>query len=156
MKAWAFWDQGPFVAPWWIGPRHTNFNDGSICAFDRNHESAWRFGGSLRQLVDYFTLWTIRHLHLRTFGKWPGMQSVPEALRYERVLEFSPDELCGCGNSRTKYRDCCQRQDRSFSQITLAARYFLATKGGDRAPPLAVSRFVDERDNPPDLGNVFS
>jgi hypothetical protein len=30
-RAWGFWTAGAETA--WIGPRHTNFRDGSICAF---------------------------------------------------------------------------------------------------------------------------
>lgn len=153
VKAWAFWDQGPCAPPAWIGPRHTNFNDGSICAFDPRDESAWRFGWPLTRLIDYYTLWAVRHLHLKTFGSWPGMQSVQ--LPYERILEFTPDELCGCGNSRTRYRDCCQPKDRARNQIALAIRHLLATNGGERHPPDKVIAFVNQAENPPSVGDIL-
>lgn len=153
VRAWGFWDQGIIAPPVWIGPRHTNFNDGSICAFDRRDESAWRFGEPLIRLLDYYTLWSLRQLHLQTFGRWPGMQSA--GIPYERILELSSEEFCGCSNSRTKYRDCCEARDKRRDPIVLAIQYFALTNGGERHPPAAVVAFAQRRGDPPPISTIF-
>ena len=82
VKGWGF--RGCYLVGYeWIGPRHTNFPDGSICAYDIR-DATWAFGDSLVELLDLYTLWALRHLHLSTLGRWPGAQSIPHA--YERIM----------------------------------------------------------------------
>jgi hypothetical protein len=59
VKSWAFYSSA--VGVFWIGPRHTNFPDGSICAFEPR-DGTWCFGDSLVELLDLYTVWAIRHI----------------------------------------------------------------------------------------------
>lgn len=129
------------MAPVWIGPRHTNFPDGSICAFDPA-DSTWVLGDPLVELLDIYTIWAVRHLYLQTFGRWPGRQSVAHAA--ERVLEFRPDEYCGCAEGHRLYRECCMTKDLARNRIEDSLTFFWRT-GGFRNPPDAVKKFVSER-----------
>jgi len=72
VKSWGFWREYA-IGVRWIGPRHTNFNDGSICAFEPT-DGTWTFGSSLVQLIDLYSVWALRHLHFELFGRWPGRQ----------------------------------------------------------------------------------
>jgi len=109
-RAWAYWKLGDF--PKVIGPRHTNFPDGSICAFVPD-DTTWSRADGLLALIDLYSTWVIRHLYLEHFGRWPGPQHGPTAL-YRRI-EFSPDEWCGCGSGR-RYRECHEAADRLLSE----------------------------------------
>ena len=78
--AWAYWyGQGQAT---WIGPRHTNFNEGSICAFplQSNHlDCEW----PLTRYLDLLSEWCARHLYLAVHEKW-------QALR--RTLDLIPSQ----------------------------------------------------------------
>lgn len=106
VQGWGFWKTA--VSRTWIGPRHTNFPDGSICAFE-TADGTWGPGAPLVALLDLYTVWAARHLHLEWFGRWPGFQSVPHPA--ERICEIRDDEFCGCGNFTDLYRDCCKPDD---------------------------------------------
>jgi len=106
VQGWGFWKTA--VSRTWIGPRHTNFPDGSICAFEMA-DGTWKPGDSPVALLDLYTAWAARHLHLEWFGRWPGFQSVPHPA--ERICEIRDDEFCGCGNSTHLYGDCCKAVD---------------------------------------------
>jgi hypothetical protein len=108
-RAWAFWRDGS-----WVGPRHTNFPDASICAFYLEDQS-WEPGDSLVTLFDMYSLWVVRHLHLKLMGWWPGEQVAKE--RAERVAELEPNEWCGCVWASGRYADCCQPVD--LAEISL-------------------------------------
>jgi hypothetical protein len=137
VRAWAYWTT-PFSAQW-IGPRHTNYPDGSICAFFPA-DNTWVPGDSLIALLDLYVLWAIRHLHLKTFGYWPGPQH--SSTVGERKREFKDGELCGCDNPRGTYEACCKSGDNlpdlppSNSELE---RYQGAVV---RRPPKAVDRYV--------------
>lgn len=147
-RGWAFWGATPVSTPVWIGPRHTNFPDGSICAFEPL-DGTWLYGDSLVGLIDLYTLWAVRHLYLEIFGRWPGYQSVPSL--YERVLELGADEHCGCKNSSALYRDCCRDRDLARDLVSDGLRFLLATAGGMRRPPVAIVRFANGIDGPPPI-----
>ena len=68
-KSWGFWTTPIYNE--WIGPRHTNFPDGSICAFEPRDET-WINGDSIVKLLDLYSLWALRHQHLEILGRWPG------------------------------------------------------------------------------------
>lgn len=104
-RSWGFWISDISLKPVWIGPRHTNFPDGSICAFEPK-DRTWCAGQSIVTLLDLNTLWALRHRHLEMFGRWPGRQSVEHP--YERLQELKEDEFCGCQNSNLLYKDCCR------------------------------------------------
>jgi hypothetical protein len=151
VRGWGFWED-PLALPWWIGPRHTNFPDGSICAFEPTDQT-WVMGDSIVELLDLYTVWALRHFYLEVFGRWPG----PQAVRwpYERLLEFRADEHCGCGASAKLYGECCLRKDLSRKRIPLAISFLAQTGGGHRRPPVAVVNFSRDRGEPPRLRDVF-
>lgn len=147
VRAWGFWGC-PMVGYSWIGPRHTNFPDGSICAFHPS-DGTWQIGDSLIELLDLYSLWAVRHLYLRKFGRWPGLQSVPHS--YERILELQIDEYCGCENFDRRYGECCRERDRSLDQVSTALGFLRHSGGGLRQPPPAIMKFVLERQTPPKI-----
>jgi hypothetical protein len=148
IRSWGFWtDRG------WIGPRHTNFPDGSICAFDLR-DGTWQLGDPLVQLLDIYSVWALRHLHLSEFNRWPGPQSVP--FLYERLWEFKDDELCGCGATEDKtYAECCKPGDLRAPAVQEAVNFSLPRFGGLRAPPRMVTEFQCGLAEPPATAAIF-
>jgi len=151
VRGWAFWES--VVGAQWIGPRHTNFPDGSICAYDPS-DGTWEFGDPIVTLIDIYTVWALRHLHLEVEGRWPGPQSVPHI--YERLLEFRDDELCGCGRSDRKYSQCCKPSDLKANRVTAAIRFGVFTGWSCRRPPDSIWQFIQKRKQPPELESIFS
>lgn len=159
-KAWAFW-----VSPsekLWIGPRHTNFGDGTVCAFSPA-DRAWSEGGDLMVLMALYSVWALRHLHLEIFGRWPGKQYAltgadPSLQAYYRRAECIADELCGCGSGTRRYADCCQRSDLQWDFLKLASHFVRQIPGGldSRKPPVAITEFIQgKRPTPPPLSAVY-
>lgn len=148
-RSWGFW--GGFLPGFvWIGARHTNFPDGSICAFEPT-DRTWCIGDSAIQLLDLYTLWALRQLHLEVFKRWPGRQVAPYA--YERIIELQYDEHCGCGSNKL-YGECCGDQDLAGNRIADAV-YFLVRTGGLRKPPAAVVTFVNKQTAPPNIEDLL-
>ena len=141
--AWAFWGDGS-----WIGPRHTNFKDGSICCM-HIPDNTWAVGEPLVDLLDLFTLWAVRHLYVRLFGRWPGRQVA--ILRHERLTEISDDELCGCG-SAIPYGACCKKDDLKRNKMYVAIEFVLY--GRERAVPKCIWRFVNGQSEPPQFDEL--
>lgn len=102
-RSWAWWDAGV-----WIGPRHTNYPDGSICSYEPP-DGTWGPGRPLVELLDLQVVWIVRHLYLRHFGRWPARQVLHTA--FERLREHEPGEFCGCDSGR-RYDQCCLETDR--------------------------------------------
>lgn len=102
-RFWAWWEEGV-----WIGPRHTNYGDGSICAYEPS-DGTWMEGDGLVLLLDLVVVWVVRHLFLRRYGFWPGEQVLHTV--YERTRENLPEELCGACVSSKTYRDCHMEDD---------------------------------------------
>lgn len=145
-RSWGFWTTA--ISTEWIGPRHTNFPDGSVCAFEPT-DGTWMPGGNLTELVDLYTLWALRHEHLRILGRWPGHQSVH--LPYERVSELNDDEFCGCNNKADKlYRDCCKQQDIASVTIKDAIGFIV------RQPPIRVYDFLRSQSIPPTVSEILT
>ncbi|MDR6495605.1 hypothetical protein J2797_005529 [Paraburkholderia terricola] len=151
VRGWGFWGTEA-VGYEWIGPRHTNFPDGSICAFEPTDDT-WTVWSPLVGLLDLYTLWAVRQLHLRTFGRWPGYQSV--RYPYERTLELREDEYCGCARYTQLYGKCCRDADRALSQIREAVLFTLGMHGGLRQPPSAIVNFLRNSSFPPDTREIF-
>lgn len=145
VRAWGFWLGIPFTYPIWIGPRHTNYPDGSVCAFEPN-DGTWRIGDPIIPLLDIYTLWALRHLHLQTFDRWPGRQVVHHP--YERLIELKGNDYCGCGSHRF-YGECCRPSDLDKNLISSAAEFARRTGGGERKPPAAVLAFIREKAEAP-------
>jgi hypothetical protein len=112
--SWAWWHPGV-----WIGPRHTNYPDGSICSFEEADET-WKRGRSLVTLLDLTVVWVVRQMFLRRFGRWPGRQSLHTS--YERLREQRPGELCGC-DTGLSYTACCREKDLQVSSTRQALEF---------------------------------
>jgi hypothetical protein len=148
IRAWGYWVEPEHT---WIGPRHTNFNDGSICAFNPA-DATWTPDQGITNLLDLYTLWSVRHLHLREFGYWPGLQVAHHP--YERLTEQSDVELCGCGSSNKTYEECCFESDDALDRHALLRNYLMAFKMGTRCPPIEVAKFSICLNDPPNLPNA--
>lgn len=138
-RCWGYWWQGR--RPRWIGPRHTNFPDGSICAYADDGE-AWQPPDGLTALFDVYSVWLACQLHLRVFGRWPGRQHSVNS--YYRLHEFRRGELCSCDSGRS-YFDChrpldlLENQERAKQEFEAFAGCALA----DRRDSRSVRRFVE-------------
>ena len=143
VRGWGFWPCSV-----WIGPRHTNFPDGSICAYEPS-DGTWSVGGSIVELLDLYSVWALRHLYLKRFGRWPGYQAVIHP--FERILELGKDEYCGCENRDSLYGDCCRDRDLARNRAADAVNFMLWTGGGRREPPLAIMRFLLEQKQAPQI-----
>lgn len=143
-KAWAFWNGLS-----WIGERHTNFPDGSICAFEPS-DRTWTPSEPLINLLDLYTLWAFKHYYLKEFGKWPGYQVAHIA--YERHLEFSDDEFCGCNNFNKKYKDCCKLKDRDMNLLKNGIHFSIY---GKRSPPKSIFDFMYLGKSLPKIANLY-
>src|SRR6185369_8797174 len=99
----------------------------------------WRIGDPIVRLLDLYTLWAFRHLHLQKLGRWPGKQvaSIP----YERITEFRENEFCGCDQYDKLYRDCCREKDLTRNLFNEYKDY-IAQTGGVRRPPDSVINFM--------------
>lgn len=151
VRSWGFWSDSTSQAEW-IGPRHTNFPDGSICAFFPD-DGTWTFGDSLVELLDLYSVWAIRHLHLRHTGRWPGPQAPCHP--HERLQEFVETEICGCG-SRLSYGQCCRPRDLARNRVADAVQFALLTGGNIRTPPELVLKFMaSRREHPPRIADVL-
>lgn len=153
-RGWAFWELGGKFA--WIGDRHTNFFDGSVCAFSPTQDAAWSPGGDLRTLLDLYSVWALRQLHLEVFDRWAGRQyalldRTGTPLPYYRLVEFKDEELCSC-DSGNRYAQCCKPSDLRVNFIA-AKRQFEAINNGrnirDRHPPEAVVASAKGHSLPP-------
>lgn len=114
VRAWGWWDSGI-----WIGPRHTNYPHGDICAYEPK-DLTWTRSEPLVDLLDLYMGWIVRHLHLREFERWPGRQVLHTA--YERLHEQEPGELCGCGEM-SRYKECHQREDERMGPTKRYLKY---------------------------------
>lgn len=145
IRAWAFWATA--VSRTWIGPRHTNAVDGSICAFNPS-EGTWKVGGDLVALIDQYTMWVFCQLHLEVIGWWPGKQTAD--FIYERLTELKHNEWCGCRPDAGRYAECCKQSDLAADRFQAAMQFvggFLKFK--PRQPPVSVSRLIWEGGEPP-------
>lgn len=136
VRSWAFWNGQS-----WVGPRHTNLPDGSICAFEPS-DGTWSHGDSIIKLLDIYSLWAVRHLYLQKYNIWPGPQVAHYA--YERLTELKKNELCGCGSLIKRYEDCCMESDLKRNRIADAIKFILVG-GAERKPPEAITNFMKER-----------
>lgn len=136
-RGWAFWDHGIWGLQG-IGPRHTNYGDASICAYD-SRDGGWGYGEPLVALLDLFAVWAVRHLFLSQFGHWPGPQA--SFSPFERLREFRDDELCGCALPNGRYADCCKPGD--LKLVSSARSEMISQALMPRAIPAAVRAFTN-------------
>lgn len=138
---WAWWPNGL-----WVGPRHTNFGDGSICAFEPS-DNVWTRADSLTTLLDHFSEWVVRQLYLLRFGRWPGLQVLHTA--YERLTEHRPGELCGGCLSGLPYDSCCRPRDIRLPKHEVLQEFRARVPNPHRRPPASLQecqeRFAQRR-----------
>lgn len=145
--AWGFWRHS-VAGVTWIGPRHTNYPEGSICAFHRE-DGTWIVGESLVSLLDLYTLWAVRHLYLEVYDRWPGAQVVDHP--FERLSELRVDEQCGCGTPGRLYGDCCRPKDLSRRRTSIAMDFIQRHHDGAHKPPAELVRAARDGSNPPNI-----
>lgn len=133
VNSWAWWFPGI-----WVGPRHTNYPDGSICSFEQT-DGTWRRGDSLVTLLDLHCVWLVRHLHLRHFGRWPGHQVLHTA--YERIAENGVEEFCGCDSGRP-YAACCHHGDLAVPPHVRYREFIRRFRTAKRRPPTELLEWV--------------
>ena len=157
-RAWGFWTAAG--QDQWIGPRHTNLGDGSICAFSPD-DGVWSEGGDLRTLLDFYSVWALRHLHLEVFGRWPGKQYSlhgfdPTVQAFYRQRECKDDELCGCGSETRRYVECCKPADLQCDVIRVGSLFLQQVPGGfmSRQPPPSVVGFIEGQSALPRMADV--
>lgn len=150
VRGWGFWVGAPLRYPAWIGPRHTNLPDGSICAFEPR-DGTWRLGDPILVLLDLYTLWALRHLHLQVFHRWPGRQVAHYV--HERFTELKPTEYCGCGSDQL-YGNCCREKDLKSNRVLEAMR-FIGYGGNLRTPPDAVTKFIQIQEDLPKICDLL-
>lgn len=142
VRAWAWWSDGV-----WIGPRHTNYGDGSICGYEPS-DGVWDRSLPLVRLLDIYAGWITRHLYLRVFGRWPGAQVLHTP--YERLTEHRPGERCGrphCAAKRT-YESCCMPKDKALNWKEVEGQFRALYPNPVRRAPanaLECQRFASQR-----------
>jgi hypothetical protein len=154
-RAWGFWNLSDGAK--WIGPRHTNFTDGSVCAFVPD-SGTWRPGDRLDFLLDLYTVWALRHLHLEHFGRWPGGQYSPHP--FYTLIEFKPDELCNCDrhDPPRRYRDCCRPEHIRHPLAAMKADFerAMGCRITDRNPPRHVIDAIEGRSAPRSVAETLA
>lgn len=139
ITSWAYWDERSQIA--WVGPRHTNYPDGAVCAFPLI--GYWTDQNGLVSYFDRVCEWLVRQLFLKFEKYWPGPQEGPMGAYY-RISEGLPQELCFCGSNKLYY-SCC----RGVDLLTDQTRERLAFLGkssqtdiGKQKPPKLITRFL--------------
>lgn len=152
-RAWGFWNR--LDGPSWIGRRHTNFPDGSICAFVPG-TGLWQEGGSLVSLIDFYSVWALRQVYLEMFGRWPGRQFSPHP--FYSLVEFKSDELCCCDahDPPLTYGECCRPKHLATDLVALKSDFERTIKHGinDRIPPASLVYHVVDGGFLPDVSEV--
>jgi hypothetical protein len=153
-RAWGFWNFAS--GPKWIGPRHVNFPDGSICAFVPE-SGTWRQGDRLDALLDLFTVWTLRQLYLEEFKRWPGRQF--SAHPFYSLAEFKDDEFCSCDKEEPprRYGECCKVEHLKRPLLELAGGFerAMGCRLNDRNPPQPILDFIDGRGDLPSIAETL-
>jgi len=149
VESWGYWWAGE--EPMWIGPRHTNFPNGSICAFPIESnplDCDW----PLTRYVDLLSEWCARHLYYAVHDKWPGPQE--GRWTWYRLLETRSGECCPRCGSLEPYENCCKsRDEKEMAQrpVVPDPLQFPA-----RLPPSPVEEFAKRAGrNPPRIMTVL-
>ena len=152
ITAWGFWDMDGRMS--WIGYRHTNFPDGSICAFPADADY-WREGDALPSYVDLLSEWSFRQLYYVVHRVWPGPQE--GRWRYYRLKGTQPGECCPRCQSLKRYEDCCRPLDEAEA-CDSDRREFILEVGcdlGEQRPHRRVVEFAQgQRNRPPRMAIV--
>lgn len=153
-RAWGFWVTASKST--WIGPRHTNFTDGSVCAFVPG-AGTWSPGGRLDSLLDLYSVWALRQLHLKEFGRWPGGQFSPHP--YYSLVEFKDDEICSCDLEPIRaYGECCKPEHMKIPFLKLKADFEakMRCRLTDRNPPARILACIESARELPSVVDVLA
>ena len=132
VRVWARWRDGVRPAGDHVYP------DASICAYMPG-EWIWA-RDPLHVLVDWYTSWLAKSLHLQFLNRWPGPQHCPAIVAIRRKML---DEFCRCGGPK-QYRECHYPEDRQRSPYELVSEEWTAAawylwevrrRGWARTPP---------------------
>lgn len=150
VRSWAYWyGRG---APHWLGPRHTNYPDGSACVFppDSNHLECHE---PFLRYIDLLSEWCARHLYLAHHQKWPG----PQEGRWVdyRLRETKAGECCSkCGGLK-EYEHCCKPLDEADA-IAGVIEAECPSAAAHRKPPRAIDELARRAGrNPPTVRSVL-
>jgi hypothetical protein len=136
-KAFVFYRLSPAPRP--VGPRHTNFPDGSICAFT-DEDDAWRPGDSPKVLLNLYAEWLVCQLFLRIEKRWPGRQVGLDAAYRQR--EFDIREWCHCDSGKP-YGICHYHSDATEVEELKASGSYEPLP--DRLVPNTIIKFAKSR-----------
>lgn len=144
--AWGFWrvDGGAV----WIGSKHTNYPDGSACAFPAD-SGVWTEADGITPYVDRLAEWSFRHIFLDAEGMWPGIQEGAHV--YYRLRHTHPHECCTRCSTLQRYENCC----RSIDQAEFANHHpaeFVAIYGcdvGEQRPHSRLAEWILQRHGQP-------
>lgn len=144
--AWAFWCRAGKAE--WIGPKHTNYPDGSVCAFPAQ-AGIWHEALGLTVLIDRHAEWIMRHLILDLDGLWMGRQE--GASRYYRLKHTHPQESCTRCCSLRPYENCCRSVDeREYSEADrIQFLHNYRSDVGEQRPPDVILKWAQAGGKPP-------
>ena len=114
VRVWASWRDGVRPAGDHVYP------DASICAY---MPGEWIWGRDpLHVLVDWYTSWLAKSLHLQFLNRWPGRQHCSARVAMRRKML---DEYCRCGGPK-QYRECHYPEDCQRSPYELVSEEWRA------------------------------
>jgi hypothetical protein len=144
--SWGFWRTEDGLV--WMGPKHTNYPDGSACAFPAD-SGVWTEVQGITAYVDRLAEWSMRHIFLDAEGVWPGTQEGGHL--YYRLRHTHPQECCTRCCELERYGTCCHALDQEEYR-TWHPRDFLAVYGcevGEQRPDSRLVTWAMQRRGPP-------
>jgi hypothetical protein len=100
VRVWAVWNHGVLIQS------HHKYPDRSICAA---MPGQWVWGRDpLHVYAEWCMCWIAKTLYMQCFDTWPGLQHAGADVRLRRN---KPEEYCGCGHTKLRYRACCMQRD---------------------------------------------
>jgi hypothetical protein len=111
----------------------------------------------LDALIDLYSVWALRQLHLAEFGRWPGGQFSPHP--FYSLIEFKADEFCSCDQEPPRhYDDCCRPEHMKQPLHSLKTDFEakMRCRLTDRNPPQRVLDFVERRRDLPPIADAFA
>lgn len=117
VRVWARWRDG--VRP--VGD-HV-YPDASVCAY---MPGEWIWGRDpLHVLLDWYTSWLAKSLHLQFLNRWPGPQHCSARVAMRRKML---DEYCRCGGPK-QYGECHYPEDSQRSSYDLSCEEWTGASG---------------------------
>jgi hypothetical protein len=111
----------------------------------------------LDALLDLYSVWALRQLHLEEFGRWPGGQFSPHP--FYSLIEFKADEFCSCDSEPPRlYGDCCRPQDmkQPLHRLKVDFELKMRCRLTDRNPPQHIIDFVERGAKLPPVSDALA